>query len=637
MGQFRGCGPALSAAVFVLVGCSSDPATPGTGQGDTGPTEVVTCDSRAAGHSENPAAGCGQRCPGDAGCESSGDATFYAGAAVEDITPVVDHVVVTNDGSADEKPHDFDANKEKCVAIATCDLDAPAGCEAVGTENCTWIAGFGTGRPAVGVADPTSVRCTVVKQGNTTIGLCSIDSVGWFYNEIVRTRELLAEQHPEVDLDILVVGATHVHETQDTMGIWGTNMGTSGVKLSYNKMIREKTAAAIAKAHAEMQPVQLEFGASAVDGHIAVTDPGGYKTAAFVSDTRDPVVIDNQLRTIRFVSTADSSTVATLINFASHPEFGGSRNQLTSADYVGALRDAVEDGLTVKSKVDDSTLYEGAGVGGVAIFFNGAVGGQVGPGEVVHTDFDGNPVESGLERAYNNGRLLAVYAHEALTTGVTELETAALGFRSREVYGLVENMAYHFAIRSELFDRDGELYDTENPISRLNQPSLRTQIVVLDIGPAELVTIPGEIHTELVLANKDTGTTSLDAPYEFTPAPYFVNNDVETNPNCGVDGFSRCDEGPPDLGKFDRTRVIDLARDSNSKFHWILGLTQDELGYFVPEYDYKLNEELPYFDEAGPGNHYEETNSLGPQVQEHMMDPMLELLGTDAVIDRAAD
>lgn len=648
MGQFKRYAPVFSSAILFLVGCSSDPVTPETldaaggtggaggnaGTAGTGGAEPVTCDSRTAGHDQNPTLGCGQRCPGDADCAASEDATFYAGAAVEDITPKVDHVVVRRDGGPDDRPHEFDEFEEKCVAIATCNLEAAADCDTADKTKCTWIAGFGSGRPAAGVADPTSVRCAVVKQGNTAVALCSIDAVGWFYNEIERTREYMAETYPDVEVDMLVVGATHVHETQDTLGQWGPNMGTSGTKPEFNKMIREKTAAAVAKAYAELKPVQIQFGSSLVDGHIAVTDPAGNKTASFVSDTRDPVVIDNELRTIRFVSSEDQSTVATLINFASHPEFAGSRNQLSSADFVGVLRTSVEEGLTVKSKVDDSILYEGAGVGGVAIFFNGAVGGQVGPGEVVHTDFDGDPVPGGLERAYNNGRLLSVYAHEALTTGVTEVETAALGFRAREIFALVENTAYHFAINGGLFDREGELYSLDNAISRLNPPSLRTQIVVVDIGPAELVTVPAEIHAELVLGNKADGTTALDAPYPFTPAPFFVNNDVGTNPNCGADGYSRCDDGPPDLGKFDRNRVIDLARDGDSKFHWLLGLTQDELGYIVPEFDYKLHEDLPYFDEASPGNHYEETNSVGPSVQKHMTDPILELLGTDSVIER---
>jgi hypothetical protein len=45
--------------------------------------------------------------------------------------------------------------------------------------------------------------------------------------------------------------------------------------------------------------------------------------------------------------------------------------------------------------------------------------------------------------------------------------------------------------------------------------------------------------------------------------------------------------------------------------NWIIGLGNDELGYIIPEYNYVLSERVPYIEEA-EGDHYEETNSLGP-------------------------
>ena len=48
-----------------------------------------------------------------------------------------------------------------------------------------------------------------------------------------------------------------------------------------------------------------------------------------------------------------------------------------------------------------------------------------------------------------------------------------------------------------------------------------------------------------------------------------------------------------------------------AEHNWIIGLGNDELGYFIPSYNYKLHDTLPYYREAD-GDHYEETNSLGP-------------------------
>ena len=48
----------------------------------------------------------------------------------------------------------------------------------------------------------------------------------------------------------------------------------------------------------------------------------------------------------------------------------------------------------------------------------------------------------------------------------------------------------------------------------------------------------------------------------------------------------------------------------------IVGLSNDELGYIVPPSDFLLNEDLPYLertqDKRGE-DHYEETNSTGPE------------------------
>ena len=47
----------------------------------------------------------------------------------------------------------------------------------------------------------------------------------------------------------------------------------------------------------------------------------------------------------------------------------------------------------------------------------------------------------------------------------------------------------------------------------------------------------------------------------------------------------------------------------------MVGLANDEVGYIVPPSDFLLNEEAPYFEKTidyKDENHYEETNSVGP-------------------------
>ncbi len=638
MGKRLLWGTVFIGAAIGIASCGNDSDTDADGTADDGP------EPPPAGHPENASLAPTQRCPGSDGCEASEDLTLKVGAAAVDITPVVDHVAeyVPSSDFLPGEYRDFNLiGGDKCVPLGSCDHGNPdefPNCPRVDPQKCTWIAGFGIGRAATGVADPNWSRCVALEQGNTKIGLCVVDNVGWFYNEVQRMRDELDAMHPSHGFDYISVSSTHVHQTQDTMGIWGPTDGESGVKREYNAMTRTKTIESLMEASAKLVPVKTEFGASKVDGHIAETDPAGHQTAAFVSDVRDPVVIDNELRTIRFISTADESTVATLINFTAHPEYADDENTLTSSDFPHTLREGVEKGLDVRDAAGN-VLYQADGVGGVALFFNGALGGQVGPGAVRHIDFDGTELPAGIERAYSAGRKMAAYALEAIRVGSTTVEAAPIGFRAREFYTDVVNVAFHIAIGQQLFDRDGEFYDPARQLGPENVPALRSQIAVVDIGMAEMVTVPGELHAELLLASAD-GVTALDDPFIFTPPPFHLLNDPSVpapmgNPDCGSDGVSRCSVAPP-IDEMDRSKVIDLARDPVVTYKWVLGLTPDTFGYIVPSYDFVVDEQNPYLEEPPStfGDHYEETNSVGTNVQDDFIEPILQLLRSRPAIVR---
>ena len=57
----------------------------------------------------------------------------------------------------------------------------------------------------------------------------------------------------------------------------------------------------------------------------------------------------------------------------------------------------------------------------------------------------------------------------------------------------------------------------------------------------------------------------------------------------------------------------------------VVGLANDEIGYIVPQEDFVLHEELPYFREA-KGDHYEETNSVGPDCAADLVEAFEEAL-----------
>lgn len=554
---------------------------------DDGPTKVPP--RSTVGHPRNAELPPDLVCPGAAVCPNSDDGNLFAAVSMEKITAKITEKLTF---SARSKPWEYKANGG----------DKFEDTNGNGTFDGTWIAGFGTGRAAAGVNDEQYVRAVVLKQGNTKLAMVSIDCVGWMYEEIERTRAQLVKEG--VDVSYVLISATHVHEARDTMGIWGLDDGTSGLDKKFNEMVRNQTVKAIRDALTKLERVNATFGAIKVDGHLPGTDPAGKGVKAYVSDGRDPVIIDLTMNTLRLTRAADKTTLATLVNFGAHPEFGGDQNLLLSSDFVSTLRDGVEKG--VKSGTIDKP-----GLGGMAIFFQGACGGQIGPGQVEVSDFAGKafPKSSDAEPTIGLARALTMgtnYAYYALTSldagqGAQTLETLRLGVRARQIWATVENRGYHVAIASRLFDRQGYHFDEKLPISAENQPDIKTEVAILDIGPAQMLAFPGEVHPELVIGM---------AP-ENTPAPYMRVDPMNKN--------------PPKLASAPTTGHTRQLGDPLAKFQWTLGLANDEMGYLVPAWNFELDPSDPYYEEA-LGDHYEETNSVGPKVESEVIDPLRDML-----------
>ena len=119
----------------------------------------------------------------------------------------------------------------------------------------SWIAGFQNSRPANGVHDDIWARAIVFEKGSTRVGFVVVDLVGWFYQEIEKTRTMIAQEG--IDLDHLIVSATHTHEAPDTMGLWGRSATTSGYSEEYAQYVRSQTTESIRLAVENLQDVGL--------------------------------------------------------------------------------------------------------------------------------------------------------------------------------------------------------------------------------------------------------------------------------------------------------------------------------------------------------------------------------------------
>ena len=513
-------------------------------------------------------------CPGAAECPDN-DGALAVGVAARTITPTCWET--WDDTNGDTLWDDDSEAFYDCGCDHLCDGDdgwpgADAG-EADGAFQAVWMAGFDNSKPMQGVHDDLWARAIVFDQGSTRVALVEVDLVGFFRPDLLLVRDAVAAAG--LDLDHVVVAATHVHEGPDTMGLWGPTESVSGVDPDYVATVRETIVAAIGEAVAGLTPV----GAMRV-GQVDVStysDKGVYN---ILTDLRDPIVIDERMQTLSFWDQA-GAPIATLVHFGDHPEATADENLYLTSDFAYMLREVVEQGVSWDA-------YSREGVGGTAIFVNGAVGGMMTGLRVEVDDPDGN-TWSGytLERTVVMGKVMGEMALDAVA-GASDVADPDLSFAVQTMRLPVENWGFQTMFLSGIIDRELFDYDTSKPIDDSNVPSIETEIDVIDLGPLRLLTIPGELFPELNIGGYDGSHVGSSTAVVVDPG----------NVN------------PPDLGAAPVGPYIDERLASEHR--WVVGLANDELGYVVPAYDFLLHETNPWFDEP-EGDHYEETNSLGPQ------------------------
>src|SRR5262249_8469265 len=128
-----------------------------------------------------------------------------------------------------------------------------------------WVAGYGVGRPALGINsdDGIDARVLVVRSHGLTVALVALDLVGYFHEQSVKIRALVKEAGDAVDL--VLVSATHTHEGPDVIGMYGRNAVTSGVDLPYIDFINRTVADTIHDAVSRLEPATLTVGSTKVE------------------------------------------------------------------------------------------------------------------------------------------------------------------------------------------------------------------------------------------------------------------------------------------------------------------------------------------------------------------------------------
>jgi hypothetical protein len=519
-------------------------------------------------------------CPDDpdGGCDAVPDAPLEAGAAVLSLIPNCFEGWVDTNGNATYDIFQDDVLDCGCDRKCPGDPDYPG--PDAGEGNFTlqpiYLAGFGNNRPATGVrgagvglvgdGDGLWARALVLRQGETTVAIVTLDTIGWFNDDVLAVRQALADQ--DLAVDYLLVHSIHNHEGPDTMGLWGPVQLVSGYDDAYRAQVRATVVDAVADAHAARVPV--------AELRVGEVDVGEYHdsgVANVIRDSRDPWVVDEFLGAAQLVD-GQGDTIATMVSFGNHPETLADDNLLITADFVHGVRRAVEQGSQWQQAPGKP------GVGGPCLYLNAAVGGMMTPLGVTVVNPDGDSyTAASFEKADSIGQLLGEMALDALAdadiVADAQLDVQAQTFPAR-----VDNVLYNLMFQAGIFER--EVIDMQDGMY------ITTEMSLINLGPLQLLSVPGELLPEL-------GVGGYDGSHVNAPGVPLVD---PQNPNPPA-----LDQAPP--GPYLKDRMFGTYR-------WIVGLGNDELGYLIPDYDYKLADN-PYIEEA-EGDHYEETNSLGPAI-----------------------
>ncbi len=290
-------------------------------------------------------------------------------------------------------------------------------------------------------------RVLVLEKGDTRVAIVSLDNLGWPAALGDRSRKLVKGIPPEN----VLIGVTHVHSAPDAYA-FPDEKGNHGADLEYLDWCVVQIADAINEAVAKLEPAQLKTAVGEAKGKIA------YNYYA-------PQLYDPRCGVIQAVATTGANkgkTIATLVNYASHPEILGTKRKLMSPDFCGPMYDRIE-----------------SQVGGISMYMNSAQGGMV----TADNRRENGQEANDWDECVRIGNLLA---DEALRI----IEPAQLQ-QNPDLY--CASKVIEFPIESEIMQhvlKNSPLVSKEDRNGDFTK--IKTRINLLNIGKAQVITIPGE-------------------------------------------------------------------------------------------------------------------------------------------------
>lgn len=307
--------------------------------------------------------------------------------------------------------------------------------------------GMGTPVIPTGMKGDLFVRALVLEKGDTRIAIVNIDNLGWPAYLGDRSRKLIKGVKP----DNVLIGVTHTHSAPDAYA-FPDEKGNHAADLEYLDWCVKQVADAVNEAVSKLEDASIKTAVAEAKGKIA------YNYYA-------PALYDPRMGVIQAIAKSGKNQgkpIATLVNYATHPEILGTARKTISPDLCGPLYDRIEE--------------KG---GGMAMFMNSAQGGMV----TADTRLDDGGEANDWNECIRIGTLMADEALRIITPAKVQ-ENPDLYCASKIIGFPIESEAMKFVLKnSPLVNIEAKTGDFSKITTRLN---------LLNIGEAQVITIPGE-------------------------------------------------------------------------------------------------------------------------------------------------
>jgi hypothetical protein len=325
-----------------------------------------------------------------------------------------------------------------CLSNAAADFRAGIAVRNVTPDPLLPVSGgVGPSHPVTRNEGELTVRALVFEEDKVRVALVSADFLGFPAALGNKVRLAIKEVPPEN----ILIGATHSHSAPDCYGFPDGKGGTASDP-KYLDLVCRRMAAAIREAVTNLQPARLKVATGEAKGKIA------YNYYA-------PQLYDPRCHVLQAVSTS-GQPIATLVNYAIHPEVLGNSAGICSPDLIGPLYDRISEHA-----------------GGTAVFMNSAQGGMV--------TADNRQPEGREARTWDEcQRIGSLLADEALRIiqDAPEQASPKLACFSRQVSFPVESPLMRTLVKQLVPGTDGQ--------------KVTTQMNLVNLGNVQILTIPGE-------------------------------------------------------------------------------------------------------------------------------------------------